>query len=358
MVINLLSIVAGLVLLVAGGEALVRGASSLARRIGMSALVVGLTVVSVSTSSPELAVSIGATLGGQGDLAVGNVVGSNIANVLLILGLGAVLIPLVVVRQLVRLDIPVMIALSIVMLILGMDGAIGTVDGIVLITLFIAAIVATILMSRREPQEEQDDAEVPASVLRSVVLVGVGIAALVFGAQFLVNGAVAIATALGVSELVIGLTVVAIGTSLPELAATIVAVRRGEVDIAVGNVVGSNIANIGLVLGIPAIIGTVPVAPAAIALDIPLMIAVAVLCGALAFTGLRVERWEGWLFIVLYGAYLAYLVLASTQHDALSGFTSVMVYFVLPALAIFVLLVVFRDVQRRRNQLVAPAALD
>lgn len=348
---NVVLILVGLVLLVMGGEALVRGASSLATRMGLSSLVIGLTVVAIATSSPELAVSIGSVLSGDTDLAVGNVVGSNIANVLLILGVGAAVAPLLVVRQVVRLDIPIMIGLSVLMLLLALDGALSVVDGVLLLAVFLGAMVATVVVSRRMAPKAQGPKPTPKdSLWRSVMFVGAGIAGLVAGAQFLVRGAVAIATDLGVSQLVIGLTVVAIGTSLPELAATVVAVRKGETDMAVGNIVGSNVANIGLVLGLPAILGGgLPVQDAAVALDIPLMIATAVLGGALAFTGMRIRRWEGALFVALYVAYVLYLVLNSTGHDALAGFTTIMAGFVLPTLGLIVVLLVANDLRRRRG---------
>jgi cation:H+ antiporter len=335
-------ILLGLVLLVGGGELLVRGASALARRVGLSPLVVGLTVVSVATSSPELAVTIGATLDGQPDLAVGNVVGSNIVNVLLILGISALVLPLEVREQLVRLDVPVLVLLSGLLLVLALDGGISAGEGVLLLVLVVAHTVLTVLASRRRGRAPEDDGtDAPprpagASLLVSVVLVAVGVALLVVGADQLVTGAVSIAGALGVSGLVVGLTVVAVGTSLPELAASVIAALRGERDIAVGNVVGSCIVNIGLVLGLPAVIsaGGLPVPAAAIALDIPLMIAAAVALLPVVLTGFRVARWEGALFILLYAAYVAYVVLDALDHDALQGFTLVMVLFVLPLVAI------------------------
>jgi cation:H+ antiporter len=359
-VIDVGRILIGLVLLVGGAEVLVRGASSLARRIGLSPLVVGLTVVSVATSAPELAVSLGAVLRGEADLAVGNVVGSNIANVLLILGLSALVLPLAVRTQLIRIDLPVMVLLSVLLLVLALDGTLSTLDGGLLLLALIGYTVVTVVVSRRRsrarsavaadgaadgadvaPTDGAPDDDAPAapevpdgptSVPRSLLMVLGGVALLAGGASLLVEGASNIATALGVSGLVVGLTVVAVGTSLPELAASVVAVRRGERDMAVGNVVGSNIFNIGLVLGLPAVIaaGGIPIASAAVALDIPLMLAAAVALLPIAFTGFVVARWEGGLFLTLYLAYMAFVVLAATQHDALGGFTTVMLWFVLP----------------------------
>ena len=345
-------VVIGLALLVAGGEGLVRGASSVARRLGMSPLVVGLTIVAVATSSPEFAVTTGAVLRGQPELAVGNVVGSNIANILLILGISALVLPLVARVRLVRVDVPVMVALSVLLLVLALDGRISGWDGAVLLTLFVLHMVWSVVTGRGETEADDAGADPPLGMGRSVLFIVGGVALLVLGAQWLVGGASSIASALGLSDLVIGLTVVAVGTSLPELAASVIAARKGERDLAIGNVVGSNIANIGLILGLPSIIapGGIPVPDAAVALDIPLMIAVAVALLPIAFTGFVVQRWEGGLFIALYLSYVAYLVLWATEHDALDGFTFVMGVFVLPIIALTLLLVVVYEVGLRRGR--------
>jgi cation:H+ antiporter len=344
-------ILAGLLLLTAGGESLVRGASALAGKLGISGLVVGLTVVSVATSAPELAVAVGAVLRGVPELAVGNVVGSNIANVLLILGIAALILPLAVRRRLLRLDVPFMVLLSVVFLALSLDGRVGSTDGLILFAMLILHGLVSVAAGRRhaadEPSNHSDDAAgpgqpgedlraAPPSLARSLLLVAGGVASLVFGAGLLVDGAGGLATAFGLSSLVVGLTVVSIGTSLPELAVAVIAVRRGKRDLAVGNVVGSNIANIGLVLGLPAMIspGGIPLPGAAVAFDIPLMLAAAVALLPVAFTGFNIARWEGGLFVALYVVYTGFVVLAATEHDALAGFTTIMAWFVLPLVAV------------------------
>lgn len=305
-------VIGGLVLLVLGGEFLVRGASALARRMGISSLVVGLTVVSAATSAPELAVSLGSVLRGEPELAAGNAVGSNIVNVLLILGLSALVIPLAVKQRLVRFDLPLLVILWVGLLLVCLDGRISPVDGLILFCAVVAHTVLTVVISRRDTKKtvyaerthggfseaetaDGDKEPPPASVAKSASLVALGVALLVAGATLLVEGAVNIATALGVSSLVVGLTVVAVGTSLPELATSIIAVRRGERDLAVGNVVGSNIFNIGVVLGLPALIasGGIPVSDAVVAIDIPVMLAAALALLPIAFTGFAVARWEG-----------------------------------------------------------------
>ncbi|ANS78852.1 Inner membrane protein YrbG, predicted calcium/sodium:proton antiporter [Serinicoccus hydrothermalis] len=344
--LDIARIVGGLILLVGGGELLVRGASNLAARIGISPLVVGLTVVSVATSAPELAVTVGAVLDGQPDLAVGNVVGSNIANVLLILGVAALVLPLVVREQLVKVDVPVMVGLSVALLLVALDGQISTAEGCLLLAAMIAHTVVTVVVSRRAHRKELRKRRAPApregEPMRTplaLLLLVVGVVLLVSGANLLVAGAVNIAEALGISGLVVGLTVVAVGTSLPELAASVIAAARGQRDLAVGNVVGSCIANIGLVLGLPAIIssGGLPVPHPAIALDIPFMIATSVALVPVVFTGFTVARWEGGMFVLLYAAYTTFVVLNATRHEALQGFELVMVLFVLPLVGITLL---------------------
>lgn len=339
-IIDVLFVVAGLALLTFGGEALVRGASTIATKLGVSPLVIGLVVVSAATSAPEFAVTIGAVSSGEPDLAIGNVVGSNIANILLILGVAALISPLVIKRQLVRFDIPVMLGLTALLVLFSLDGRISPLDGGILFTLLAIHTLISIIMGKRATKlKDYSPAELPLNAKPvntwiASALVALGVALLVFGSQLLVSGAVNIATAIGVSSLVIGLTVVAIGTSLPELATSIVAIVRGETDMAVGNVVGSNIFNIGFVLGLPAIIfgNGLPVLDSVVAIDAPLMLAAAVALLPIAFTGFKVARWEGGLFLALYCAYLVYLVLDNTGHDASEGFTSAMIWLVAPLL--------------------------
>lgn len=360
LVIDIGLVVAGLALLIAGGESLVRGASTLAVRVGISPLVIGLVVVSAATSAPELAVTVGAVLEGEPGLALGNVIGSNIANILLILGVSAVLSPLVIQRQVVRFDIPVMLGMSVLLLVVSLDGVLTPLDGVLLLGGLIVHAVLSILIGRKEAEDQATVTAqmplntVPVKLWLALILVVAGVGLLVGGAQVLVTGAVNIALDLGVSSLVVGLTVVAIGTSLPELATSIVALRRGERDMAVGNIVGSNIFNIGLVLGLPAILFLegIPIPSAAIALDLPLMLAAAVALLPIAFTGFIIARWEGGLFVALYVSYLLYVVLQATEHDAAAGFTTIMLWFVLPLVAMTLVAVTAYEVGliRARSQ--------
>jgi cation:H+ antiporter len=343
----------GLIALVAGAELLVRGASKLALSFGISPLVVGLTVVAFGTSAPELAVSVQSAWSGQVDIALGNVVGSNIFNVLFILGVSALIVPLVVHQQIIRQEVPVMIGASLLLWALAADGGISRWEGLLLASLVVAYTFIIIRQSRRETaaiKAEYDEAfdggakGWDAHWGVQILLILAGLALLVLGANWLVEAAVTFAKHLGVSELVIGLTIVAAGTSLPEVATSILAAIRGERDIAVGNVVGSSIFNILAVLGISASVapGDLAVAPAMLAFDIPVMLAVAVACLPVFFSGSAISRWEGFLFLALYLAYTLYLILYATGHDALQGYTAVMGAFVLPLLAVTLVILAVR----------------
>lgn len=335
--------VLGVVLLIGGSEMLVRGASRLAVIAGISPLVVGLTVVAFATSSPELAVCVRSALAGNGGLAVGNVVGSNILNVLLILGAAAVIAPLSVSQKLIRLDVPLMIGVSVLMALLARDGVVNRWDGGLLALIGVAYVAFSIRQSRLEGREvvqdyedefavPVDERDEPREVLREVVFVAVGLALLVLGAQWMVDGAVVFARGLGVSDLLIGLTIVAMGTSLPEIATTVTASLKGERDVAIGNVIGSNLFNILFVMGLTALFapGGVPVSRGALTFDLPVMIGVAVACLPVFFLGGRISRWEGALFLGYYAAYTAYLIMTAGQHSLLPALRAAMGFFVLP----------------------------
>jgi cation:H+ antiporter len=349
MLMQVVMFVLGLVALIVGAEAMVRGASRLAVSWGISPLVVGLTVVAFGTSAPEMAVSVGAALSGSSDLAIGNVVGSNIANVLLILGISALIAPLLVHEQIIRQEIPIMIGASLVVVAMALDGEIGRVEAGFLFAGVIAYTVFLVVQSRRASQAAEDEfsTEIPTSqwdrhwgVQAALVLGGLGL--LVLGADWLVGAAVVFAKHFGVSDLVIGLTVVAVGTSMPEIATSLIAALRGQRDIAVGNVVGSNIFNLLAVLGASGLVsaGGLAVPDAARNFDLWVMLAVAFACLPILFTGREIARWEGMLFLGYYAAYLLYLVLAAQQHDSLQAFSSVMLSYVMP-LTVVTLLVSF-----------------
>lgn len=338
MLANALLFALGLATLVAGAEFMVRGASRLALTCGISPLVIGLTVVAFGTSAPELAVSVGAALEGKPDLAIGNVVGSNIANVLVILGLSALIVPLAVAEQIIRQEIPIMIGASLLMVVMALDGHIGSFEAVLLLALIVAYTVFLIRQSRSASREVSDEfaSDLPTSSWDrhwgvQLLLVGGGLALLVLGADWLVEAAVEVARALGVSDLVIGLTVVAVGTSMPEIATSLVAAVRGQRDIAVGNVVGSNVFNILAVIGATGLVaGGVPVSDAARNFDLWVMLAVAVACVPIMLTGREIARWEGVLFLAYYAAYTLWLALSAQRHEALPAFSGVMLSYVLP----------------------------
>jgi cation:H+ antiporter len=352
---NILMFLGGLVLLVFGANLLVRGSSKLALSFGISPLVVGLTIVAFGTSAPEVAVSVGAVLDGKTDIAIGNVVGSNIFNVLFILGISALIAPLVVNIQLIRQEVPIMIGASLLLLALGLDGNLSFFDGGFLFVLLVAYTVFLVVQSRRETQAAKAEYadEIKPAVAGAwddrlpvqLLLIAAGLAALVFGSEYLVQAAVSFAKTMGVSDLVIGLTIVAAGTSMPEVATSITAAIKGERDIAVGNVVGSNTFNILGCLGLSGLVSGelgLAMAPSLLAFDIWVMLAVALACLPVFMTGREIARWEGGVFLGYYVAYVAYLILAAQQHAALQAFSGVMLGFVVPLTLVTLVVVLIR----------------
>jgi len=357
MLTHALFFVLGLVALVAGAEALVRGASKIALSLGISPLVVGLTIVAVGTSSPEVAVSVGAVLNGSTDIAVGNVVGSNILNVLLILGASALIAPLVVHSQLIRQEVPIMIGASLLLVVMVLDGKLGRLDAALLATLLAGYMAFLVMQSRAESAEIRD--EYAESVCRRVewdshwavqaLLILVGLGLLVLGSDWLVESSIAFARAMGVSDLIIGLTIIAAGTSMPELAASIMAAVRGERDIAVGNVIGSNTFNILGCLGISGLISRdgLSIAPAVLNFDLWVMVAVAVACLPVFIAGREIGRRKGLLFVGYYVAYVAYLILGAQDHDALDEYSAIMIGFVLPITVVTLVAMLIRNQARQ-----------
>ena len=363
--IHLFLFIAGLVCLVLGANLLVRGASKLALSFGISPLVVGLTIVAFGTSAPEVAVSVVSVLEGKTDMAMGNVVGSNIFNVLFILGLSALIVPLVVHRQLIRQEVPIMFGVTLLMALMVWDGRLNLVESSLLVVLLVVYTVFLVVQSRRETAANQAavqastqgvdefEAELQASppgawdakLPAQLALIAVGLTLLVLGSDWLVGAAVVFAKALGVSDVVIALTIVAAGTSMPEVATSIAAALKGERDIAVGNVVGSNIFNILGCLGISGVVAGgagLVVAPSLLAFDMWVMLAVALACLPMFITGGEIARWEGGVFAGYYVAYVAYLILAAQEHEALGAFSSVMLSFVVPLTVITLVVAVVR----------------
>lgn len=328
--LTFVALAAGLVCLVVGAELLVRGAASIATRLGIAPIIIGLTVVAFGTSAPELAVSVSAGFGGRGEVAFGNVVGSNIVNTLLILGGSAAIASLVVTQRIIRLDIPLLIGASVVALVLSLDNEIGRLDGLVLFAGIVGYTGWLIRAARRERSDvlaEYDEAveELEVEVIDKPLpvqagFVAAGLAILVAGSQLLVTSATDIAESLGVSDLVIGLTVVAVGTSLPELATSLLAAYRGQRDIAVGNVVGSNLFNLMSVLGLTGLVSPdpIPVADSSLQVDFPVMLAATVVLVPIIWKGFTIRRWEGLVLMGFYALYVTFLILDAGDSDSVN----------------------------------------
>jgi cation:H+ antiporter len=322
----------GLAALVLGAEVMVRGGAEVAARLGISPIVIGLTVVSIGTSLPELAVGVVAASEGSGALAVGNIAGTNVVNLLLILGLSALILPLTMATRTLRFELPVMAGAAVLMLVLALDGNLSRVDGIILVTAAVVYTVALIQMTRRESRAVVGEYGEAYAVERSVpgdtgdiavktrptavymAMMLAGIAVVVVGADWLVDGAVGMARSFGVSDALIGLTVVAIGTSAPELVTTVVSTLRGNRDIAIGNLLGSSIYNILLILGATCLVATdgLLIPASLVRIDIPIMVAVALACIPIFMTGRRVSRGEGVAMVSAYVAYLMFLLITQS----------------------------------------------
>ncbi len=310
MLTNILFILIGFVLLVKGGDYLVEGSVSIARKAKLSSMVIGMTVIGFGTSAPEMLVSVNAALADSPGIALGNVVGSNIANIALILGVTGLLFTCATDKHTLRVDLPFMIFACAALFAVGMTGEIGRIAGIVGMLSLVAFLVWQIRASRR-----MGDADVPQaentplhSLPVSAIMVVLSIAAMIFGANLLVEGAKNVASALGVTERVIGLTVVAVGTSLPELFASVMSAKRGETDLAIGNIIGSVSFNVFFVVGVSAAISPIPESDQGFFLDYLLMVVLAVLLWFFLFTRRTLERWEGVLLLAIYVAYIVHMV--------------------------------------------------
>lgn len=307
----ILYLVFGLILLVLGGEGLVRGSSALAARFGVTPLLIGLTIVAFGTSSPELVVSLQAALKGNSDISLGNIIGSNIGNIGLILGISALIMPLKVQVQIIRKEIPFMILISVLIaaLILTVD-SFSFVHGLIFFLMLITYIFFAIKNSKKEVITEEIIEEYTPKKLNtvlSIVFIIAGLAGLIFGSDLFVKGAVEVAKIFGISDLVIGLTIVAVGTSLPELVTSVIAAIKKETDIAIGNIVGSNIFNILGILGITGMVKEINLNSITYA-DLGVFILFAVLILPLSRTKFVLQRWEGALLLAVYAGYVAYLV--------------------------------------------------
>ena len=347
---TILWFIVGLVALIGGAELLVRSVSRLAVIAGISKLVIGLTVVAFGTSAPELAVSIQAGVTGQTDIMIGNIIGSNLTNILLILGLSALIIPLKVHKTLIKVDLPFLIVITILVYILGLNGFF-TIWECLLLTVILAIYLFYLFRQKGDvdiPLAEGEDVK-KHSVPKDLVLLVIGFAGLILGARWIVSSAIIFAEMAGVSELVIGLTVVAIGTSLPEIVISLLAAFKGEKDIAVGNIVGSNILNFLAVLGVSGMFipEAIPIQQSLLDVDLILLIGATILCFPIFFTGRRIVRWEGAVFLVLYIAYLLYQFLIASDHEVLEVFIALMLYFVFPMILLLVTTAFIAETKKR-----------
>lgn len=357
----------GVIALIFGAESLVRGASRLALSFGISPLVIGLTVVAFGTSAPEATVSVGAVLSGRTDIAVGNVVGSNILNVLLILGISAVITPMIVNAQVIRQEVPIMLGATLLLVAFSLDEAVVLHEAALLLILMVAYTVFLIRQSRA--QSAATNAEYSAEISPAelgkwdsywfvqIALVLVGLGLLVLGSNWIVSASVEFARMLGVSDVIVGLTIVAAGTSLPEVAASITAAIRGERDIAVGNVVGSNVFNIFGCVGLSGVVaaltpitnGSLQITPSVLAFDMWVMLATALACLPVFFTGREIARWEGGVFLGYYIAYVTYLILDASGHDQLESYSNIMLSFVVPLTIVTLVVTTFGRRHERRD---------
>lgn len=320
LLLSILAVIGGFVLLVWGADRFVHGAAAMARNLGVSPMIIGLTIVGIGTSAPEILVSAMAAFQGNPALGVGNAVGSNIANIALVLGATALISPMVVKSETLRREYPLMFSIMLLALVLLLDGEMSRLDGIVLMVglgLMLLWMVQQGLRRDHDPMEDEYEREIPRiSTTRALLWLALGLVLLLGSSRALVWGAVNIAHALGISDLVIGLTVVAIGTSLPELAASVISALRNEPDIAIGNVIGSNMFNLLAVLGLPGVIMPHVLEPEVLSRDFPYMIGLSIALFAMAYgfkgDG-RLNRWEGLLLLLAYGGYLGWLYYSVTH---------------------------------------------
>ncbi|MBQ7834467.1 MAG: calcium/sodium antiporter [Ruminiclostridium sp.] len=301
--LQILLLAAGFVLLIKGADWFVDGSAGIAAKFGIPQLVIGLTIVAMGTSAPEAAVSISAALKGNADITIGNIVGSNILNILIILGLSSVIVPIAVAPSTIKIETPFMIAITLIMLLLGLDGTIGLIDGIILVPLFIAYLTYLFITAKKDMNKEQEAAK-EVSIPKAIIFAIVGLAMIILGSNFTVDAATALARIIGLSERFIGLTIVALGTSLPELFTSVAAARKGNADIAIGNIVGSNIFNILFVVGLSALIVPVPFA-ANFIFDSIIAIAAGVLLLLCCLWTKSLKRWAGVVMLLSYAAYFA-----------------------------------------------------
>ena len=306
--LTIVLLLVGFVLLVKGSDMFVDGSASVARLMGIPAVIVGLTIVSMGTSAPEAAVSITAGIKGSSEIAISNLVGSNTFNMLCVAGLSAAITPFAVDRLILKRDFPICIGIMVITMLMSLDGSISRLDGIILLVIFVAYMSLLVYSAIKNREVDQDEEEKPMSPIKSIIFIVIGIAAIIGGGEIVVNSAQKLAYTFGMSETLVGVTIVAIGTSLPELVTSVIAAKKGQSGIAIGNVVGSSIFNLAFVLGMSSSINAVGVVPEAL-IDTGIMIAVNLLGFVFCITAKRLARWEGIALLCIYAAYTTYLII-------------------------------------------------
>lgn len=304
--VQLLLLAAGFVLLVKGADWFVDGASNIAAKFKIPQLVIGLTIVAMGTSAPEAAVSVTAALQGNAEITIGNIVGSNILNILIILGVSSVITGLAVAKSTVRIEIPFLLGITALLYVQGLDGTISLVDGIIQLLLFVAYLVYLLIMAKKHPDENPDTPK-QLSIWKALLYTVGGLVVVILGSDLAVDASTAIARILGLSERFIGLTIVALGTSLPELFTSVAAARKGNADIAIGNIVGSNIFNILFVVGLSSLIIPVPFISGFL-FDTVIAAAAAALLWLCCVRGRKLKRWHGIVMLLSYAAYFAVIL--------------------------------------------------
>lgn len=346
----------GLVGLIAGAELFLKAVDHFGLKWGVSPLIMGLTVVAFATGAPELAISVKAAFSGSADLVLGNIIGSNIANILLILGITAVISPLNITRRVVSIDVPIVIVASAAVYIMALDGGLSTIDGVILLLGFVAYSYFTFVQIKKNTgdgeveevfQYEMSPDELARGAyfyVQNIGLLLIGLVLIVLGSNWMVDSAVTIARILGLSELVIGLTIVSIGTSLPEVATSLSAARKGKADIAVANVMGSNLYNMLLTLGLTLVIAPsiLAVSEDAITLDLPFMVAVSIACIPIFIAGFNLTRMDGSIFLIYYTTYLTYLVLDALGSPIVEAMQTIMMFAVIPATILYMIWRIFQ----------------
>lgn len=358
MLISTTLLILGLLMLAFGGDLLVRGSAALADRTGVSRMLIGLTVISIGTSAPEFAISAYASWLGKTDIALGNVIGSNIFNILFAMGFAAIISNLYIQRKTNMIDVPIMLAISILAYVMSFTGVINRWHGLTLFAIFIAFNVFLIMYERKHPQEAAAVAEDAAAILANkrsipkiIIFIIAGLGLLAIGSKVLVEGAADLARLMHLSELIISLTIIAIGTSLPEAITAIIAAMHRETDMAVGNIIGSNIANISGVLGLSALLAPdgIPVSASVLEFDFPVMLASSFACLPIFYIGHKVSRSEGIVLFAYYLLFLAYIVLRAINHPSISLLSDAMLFFCIPLTILTLGILVYREHKHRKH---------